>query len=39
LVDGAVLIFIFTVSGALESIAMHRTEQRNIRSLMPAARA
>ncbi|MDC0834384.1 heavy metal translocating P-type ATPase [Geitlerinema sp. CS-897] len=33
LVDGAVLILIFAVSGALESIAMHRTE-RNIRSLM-----
>lgn len=33
LVDGAVLILIFAVSGALEDIAMHRTE-RNIRSLM-----
>ncbi|MEM9541985.1 MAG: heavy metal translocating P-type ATPase [Cyanobacteria bacterium P01_E01_bin.42] len=33
LVDGAVLILIFATSGALESIAMHRTE-RNIRSLM-----
>lgn len=33
LVDGAVLILIFAISGALESIAMHRTE-RNIRSLM-----
>ncbi|MGD2184350.1 heavy metal translocating P-type ATPase [Lusitaniella coriacea] len=33
LVDGAVLILIFAASGALESIAMHRTE-RNIRSLM-----
>jgi Cd2+/Zn2+-exporting ATPase len=36
LVDGAVLILIFAVSGALESIAMHRTE-RNIRSLMQLA--
>jgi len=33
LVDGAVLILIFAMSGALENIAMHRTE-RNIRSLM-----
>ncbi|MEM6437491.1 MAG: heavy metal translocating P-type ATPase [Cyanobacteria bacterium P01_D01_bin.115] len=33
LVDGAVLILIFATSGALESIAMQRTE-RNIRSLM-----
>ncbi len=33
LVDGAVLILIFALSGALEDIAMHRTE-RNIRSLM-----
>lgn len=33
LVDGAVLILIFAFSGALETIAMHRTE-RNIRSLM-----
>ncbi|NER84282.1 MAG: heavy metal translocating P-type ATPase, partial [Leptolyngbya sp. SIO1D8] len=33
LVDGAVLILIFATSGALEGIAMHRTE-RNIRSLM-----
>ncbi|MGF1499682.1 MAG: heavy metal translocating P-type ATPase [Elainellaceae cyanobacterium] len=33
LVDGAVLILIFAISGALESIALHRTE-RNIRSLM-----
>ncbi|MGB3295879.1 MAG: heavy metal translocating P-type ATPase [Phormidesmis sp.] len=33
LVDGAVLILIFAISGALESVAMHRTE-RNIRSLM-----
>ena len=33
LVDGAALILIFAISGALESIAMHRTE-RNIRSLM-----
>ncbi|MDJ1184248.1 heavy metal translocating P-type ATPase [Roseofilum casamattae] len=33
LVDGAVLILIFAASGALESIAMQRTE-RNIRSLM-----
>ncbi|NBD33000.1 MAG: heavy metal translocating P-type ATPase [Cyanobacteria bacterium] len=33
LVDGAVLILIFAMSGALETIAMHRTE-RNIRSLM-----
>ncbi|MEO0406614.1 MAG: heavy metal translocating P-type ATPase [Cyanobacteria bacterium P01_A01_bin.135] len=36
LVDGAVLILIFAVSGALESIAMQRTE-RNIRSLMQLA--
>ena len=33
LVDGAILILIFAFSGALESVAMHRTE-RNIRSLM-----
>lgn len=33
LVDGAVLILIFATSGALEDIAMQRTE-RNIRSLM-----
>ncbi len=33
LVDGAVLILIFALSGALESIAMQRTE-RNVRSLM-----
>ncbi|AFZ49430.1 heavy metal translocating P-type ATPase [Dactylococcopsis salina] len=33
LVDGAVLILIFATSGALEHIAMQRTE-RNIRSLM-----
>lgn len=33
LVDGAVLILIFALSGALEGIAMHRTE-RNIRGLM-----
>ena len=33
LVDGAVLILIFAISGALESMAMQRTE-RNIRSLM-----
>ena len=33
LVDGAILILIFAFSGALEAIAMHRTE-RNIRSLM-----
>ena len=33
LVDGAVLILIFALSGALEGIAQHRTE-RNIRSLM-----
>ena len=33
LVDGAILILIFAVSGALETVAMHRTE-RNIRSLM-----
>ncbi|MBE7384942.1 MAG: HAD-IC family P-type ATPase [Leptolyngbya sp. SIO1E4] len=36
LVDGAVLILIFAISGALESIAMYRTE-RNIRSLMQLA--
>lgn len=36
LVDGAVLIFIFAISGALESVAMHRTE-RNIRGLMQLA--
>ncbi len=33
IVDGGILILIFAVSGALESIAMERTE-RNIRSLM-----
>ena len=33
LVDGAVLILIFAISGALEGIAQHRTES-NIRSLM-----
>jgi len=33
LVDGAVLILIFAISGALESYAMHYTE-RSIRSLM-----
>lgn len=33
LVDGAVLILIFAISGALEGFALHRTE-RNIRSLM-----
>ncbi|MEM1252717.1 MAG: heavy metal translocating P-type ATPase [Cyanobacteria bacterium P01_H01_bin.21] len=33
LVDGAVLILIFAISGALEGIAQHRTEH-NIRSLM-----
>ena len=36
LVDGAVLILIFALSGALEGIACHRTE-RNIRSLMQLA--
>jgi Cd2+/Zn2+-exporting ATPase len=36
LVDGAVLILIFAISGALESVAMYRTE-RNIRSLMQLA--
>ena len=36
LVDGGMLILIFAVSGALESIAMQRTE-RNIRSLMATA--
>lgn len=36
LVDGAVLILIFAISGALESVAMHRTE-RNIRGLMQLA--
>lgn len=36
LVDGAVLILIFAVSGALEGVAMHRTE-RNIRGLMQLA--
>lgn len=36
LVDGAVLILIFAISGALESVAMQRTE-RNIRSLMQLA--
>ncbi|MEM8831137.1 MAG: heavy metal translocating P-type ATPase [Cyanobacteria bacterium P01_G01_bin.19] len=33
IIDGAVLILIFAVSGALESFAMQRTE-RNIKSLM-----
>ncbi len=33
IVDGGMLILIFAVSGALESVAMERTEQ-NIRSLM-----
>ena len=33
IVDGGMLILIFAVSGALESVAMERTE-RNIRSLM-----
>lgn len=33
IVDGAVLILIFAISGALEGYAMHRTE-RSIRSLM-----
>ncbi|WP_110988018.1 heavy metal translocating P-type ATPase [Acaryochloris thomasi] len=33
LVDGAILILIFAISGALEDIALQRTE-RNIRSLM-----
>ena len=36
LVDGAVLILIFALSGALEGIALHRTD-RNIRSLMQLA--
>jgi len=36
LVDGAVLILIFAISGALEGVAMHRTE-RNIRELMQLA--
>ncbi|MGB3767612.1 MAG: heavy metal translocating P-type ATPase [Phormidesmis sp.] len=36
LVDGAVLILIFAISGALEGVAMHRTE-RNIRGLMQLA--
>ncbi|MGB3639790.1 MAG: heavy metal translocating P-type ATPase [Rivularia sp. (in: cyanobacteria)] len=36
IIDGGVLILIFAVSGALESIAMQRTE-RNIRSLMATA--
>jgi Cd2+/Zn2+-exporting ATPase len=36
LVDGAVLILIFAISGALENVALHRTE-RNIRSLMQLA--
>ena len=36
LVDGAVLILIFAISGALESIALYRTE-RNIHSLMQLA--
>ncbi|MDJ0595272.1 MAG: heavy metal translocating P-type ATPase [Pleurocapsa sp. MO_226.B13] len=33
IIDGAILILIFAISGALESFAMERTE-RNIRSLM-----
>lgn len=33
LIDGAILILIFAISGALESFAMERTE-RNIRNLM-----
>jgi Zn2+/Cd2+-exporting ATPase len=33
IVDGAILILIFAISGALESVAMQRTE-RSIRSLM-----
>jgi Zn2+/Cd2+-exporting ATPase len=33
IVDGAILILIFSISGALEGYAMHRTE-RSIRSLM-----
>ncbi|MGK7917358.1 MAG: heavy metal translocating P-type ATPase [Prochloraceae cyanobacterium] len=33
IIDGAILILIFAISGALESFAMQRTE-RNIRSLM-----
>ena len=36
LVDRAVLILIFAISGALEGVAMHRTE-RNIRGLMKLA--
>ena len=36
LVDGAVLILIFAISGALEGVAMHRTEH-NIRGLMQLA--
>jgi Cd2+/Zn2+-exporting ATPase len=36
MVDGAVLILIFAISGALEGYAMQRTE-RNIRSLMDLA--
>ncbi|HEY9640416.1 MAG TPA: heavy metal translocating P-type ATPase [Coleofasciculaceae cyanobacterium] len=36
LVDGAVLILIFSVSGALEHLAMQRTD-RNIRNLMSLA--
>ena len=36
LVDGAVLILIFAISGALEGVAMYRTE-RNIRGLMQLA--
>ncbi len=36
IVDGGMLILIFALSGALESIAMQRTEQ-NIRSLMATA--
>ncbi len=36
IIDGAVLILIFAISGALESIAMESTE-RNIRSLMTVA--
>ena len=36
IIDGAILILIFAVSGALESFAMQRTE-RNIRRLMAVA--
>lgn len=35
IIDGAILILIFAISGALESFAMERTD-RNIRSLMAA---